>query len=494
MDPSFIVAVDEGTTNAKAVAIGRDGRILTKGRTSLKITYPQPGWAEQDPEEIRTAVEHAVEQCLVSLDPANLKGVAISNQRESVLLWERSTGKPLSPLIGWQCRRSEALCREITARPQVAARIKALTGAVPDPLYPASKIKWLLNSVENGVRRAQNGEICAGTVDAWLVWCLTGGKVFVTDYSNASRYQLFNIHTAGWDDELLALFGVPRRCLPEIVPSSALRGETQGCRTLPDGIPILAQIGDSHAALYGQGGFKPGVVKATYGTGSSLMTRSQTVPVRDFGVGTTVAWHDGELHLALEGNITHTGSALGFAARLLGLESVEKLSALAQSPENNCGVYFVPALAGLGAPHWDSAARGIICGLTDSATPAVIARAAMESVAYQVADLFFAMEKTLGHRLETLSADGGPSKNRWLMQFQADLLQRPIACSQAAEVSALGAAYLAGKALGWWANEHALSALPRPVDMIRPNPDVNLTENYRQWRLAVKRARFQAVS
>ena len=491
MGTPFIIAIDEGTTNAKAVAVGRDGNILTKGSVPLSLFHPKPGWAEQDPLEIWQATESAVNFCLDFLDAADLAGIAISNQRESVLVWERTTGKPLSPLISWQCRRTESLCQEIILRPE-SARIKYLSGSVLDPLFPASKIKWLLNSIENGMEKARQGEICVGTVDAWLVWQLTAGRSFVTDHSNASRYQLYNLHTARWDPELLAIFDIPEQCLPEVLPSAAYRGETLHCRTIPDGIPILSQAGDSHAALYGQGGFNQGVVKATYGTGSSLMTRSDIIPQQDFGVSTTVAWHDGELSLALEGNITHTGSALGFIRKILNIESVERLSEMAQSVESNQGVYFVPALAGLGAPHWDVKARGIICGLTDSATGAVIARSAMESVAYQVADLFFAMENTLGRKLETLSVDGGPTKNNWLMQFQADLLQRTIIRSEIAEVSALGAAYLAGKALGWWDDYKQLSALPKNVNIIMPNSNTKaIKDSYADWKTAVERARFQ---
>lgn len=490
MTQPFILSIDEGTTNAKAIAVAHDGTILAKGSSPVQLIHPQPGWAEQEPMEIWQATKSAVGFCLDSLDVKNLKGIAISNQRESVLAWERTSGKPLSPLISWQCRRSEVLCREIALLPQ-ADIIRERTGAILDPLYPATKIKWLLNNIENGITRAMNGEICVGTVDVWLVWQLTDGGAFVTDYSNASRYQLFNLHTAQWDSQLLTLFGIPAQCLPEILPSSAYRGETRNCAGLPDGIPILSQAGDSHAALYGQGGFNDGVVKATYGTGSSLMTKCHVMPMRDFGVTTTVAWHDGELSLALEGNITHTGSALGFAAKLLGMENVLALSEAAQSVEHNHGVYFVPALAGLGAPHWDSGARGIISGLTDAVTPAVIARAAMESVAYQVADLFFAMEQTLAQKLETLSVDGGPTKNQWLMQFQADLLQRTIICSEIAEVSALGAAYLAGKALGWWKNNAELNALPRIAHIITPNEQIDLTTSYTQWKQAVQRARFR---
>ncbi|TCP92139.1 glycerol kinase [Cricetibacter osteomyelitidis] len=492
MGTPFIIAIDEGTTNAKAVAVGIDGHILAKGSVPVTLTHPQPGWAEQDPITIWQATESAVKNCLKSQNISDVKGIAISNQRESVVAWERKTGKPLSLLISWQCRRSEQLCQEIAKQPQAANRIHTLTGMVLDPLYPASKIKWLLNSIENGFERAVNGEICIGTVDVWLVWQLTNGESFVTDYSNASRYQLLNIHTAQWDSELLNIFGIPAQCLPEILPSSQQRGVTKNCDSLANDIPVLSQAGDSHAALYGQGGFNDGVVKATYGTGSSLMTKTDTLPNADFGVGTTVAWHDGTLSLALEGNITHTGSALSFVSKLLGVDNVEILSRWAQSVESNHGVYFVPALAGLGAPHWDTQARGIICGLTDSVTPQIIARAAMESVVYQVADLFFAMEQTLNKKLDTLSVDGGPTKNHWLMQLQADVLQRTIVCSQVTEVSALGAAYLAGKALGWWETHQQLSDLPREVKVIMPNPKSKIIEqNYQAWKLAVKRARFQ---
>ncbi|TYG34813.1 glycerol kinase GlpK [Lonepinella koalarum] len=496
MGTPFIIAIDEGTTNAKAIAVDNQGQILEKSTVPLRLSHPKPAWAQQDPMEIWQAVETAVENCLVSLgsnarDKQNIQGIAISNQRESVLVWDRKTGNPLTPLISWQCRRTESLCQQIAQQP-TAAKLKSLTGSVLDPLFPASKIKWLLNSLENGYQRAENGELCVGTVDVWLVWKLTHGRAFVTDYSNASRYQLFNLHTATWDDQLLALFGIPKPCLPEIKPSVGWRGETLNCRHLPNGIPILSQAGDSHAALYGHCGFNQGVVKATYGTGSSLMTTTPVIPEKYWGVGSTVAWFDNALVYALEGNITHTGSALAFATQLLGLGTVEKLSELAQSMEHNQGVYFVPALAGLGAPYWDTQSRGTLCGLTDATTPATIARAAMEAVAYQVADVFFAMEQTLGKRLDSLSVDGGPTKNKWLMQFQADLLQRPIIKNEIAEISALGVAFMAGKALGWWKDNQQLSHLARKIDVITPHkPSEQMRQNYENWKLAVKRARFQ---
>lgn len=492
MSNPFILAIDEGTTNAKAIAVAQNGQMIAKGSEPVLLTHPNPGWAEQDPESIWLATLNAMQSCVDGLDIAQLSGIAISNQRESIVMWERSSGKALSPLISWQCRRSEAVCDDIAKRPG-AEKIKDFTGSVIDPLFPASKIVWLLQSNSEYQRRAEAGELCIGTVDSWLVWKLSGGEQFVTDYSNASRYQLFNIHDLVWDSELLNLYGVPSACLPEVISSSVVRGVTKNVPGFPDGVPLLAQVGDSHAALYGHGGFAKGVVKATYGTGSSLMTRVDQAPAMDNGVCTTVAWHDGQTSLALEGNITHTGSAIQYMSRLLGITDINKLSELAWSESSNQGVYFVPALAGLGAPYWDAKARGTICGLTDAATPATLARAVFESVVFQIADLFFAMQEAGNTELKSLSVDGGPTKNLALMQLQADLLQVPIIRSEVAEVSAMGAAYLAGKALGWWSSYEALSALPRETQTIQPNSANQQVQNdYKQWKVAVERARFQS--
>ncbi len=491
MSQPFILAIDEGTTNAKAIAVSQTGNVLSKGSVPVQLVHPHPGWAEQDPEAIWAAIEAAMKSCLESLDSTLLAGIAISNQRESVLIWDRDSGEALTPLVSWQCRRSEGICAEIANKPE-AELVKTLTGSVIDPLFPASKIRWLLDSIENGTERAVNGELCAGTVDSWLVWKLTGGKQFVTDASNASRYQLFNINTFSWDPQLLDLYQIPQQCLPEIRPSSGERGVTAGVSCLTDGVPILSQAGDSHAALYGQGGFNPGVVKATYGTGSSLMVRIDTAPKHDLGVCTTVAWDDGKPSLAMEGNITHTGSGIKFISKMLGIEDINKLSDMAWSVEDTGGVFFVPALAGLGAPYWDVKARGLITGLTDAATPAHIARAAFESVAYQVADLLFAMEASADISLSELSVDGGPTNNHHLMQFQADLLQKRIVKRDVVEVSALGAAFFAGKALGWWPDYQSLSKLLPASEVIEPNPNADLIRNnYKLWKQAVCRARFQ---
>ncbi|WP_165314094.1 FGGY family carbohydrate kinase [Vibrio ziniensis] len=492
MSQPFILSIDEGTTNAKAIAVSRSGDVLSKGSVPVELFHPYPGWAEQDPEAIWNATLSAIEACLKQLDSELLAGIAISNQRESVLVWDKKTGQALTPLVSWQCRRSEDICADIAKKPE-ADIVKKLTGSVIDPLFPASKIRWLLDYLENGTQRAINGELCVGTVDSWLVWKLTDGKQFVTDASNASRYQLFNISTFSWDPLLLDLYQIPEQCLPQVIASTGERGVTAGLSIIKDGVPVLAQVGDSHAALYGQGGFNPGVVKATYGTGSSLMVRINELPKYDFGVSTTVAWDDGKPSLAMEGNITHTGSAIKFISKILGISDINKLSQLAWSVEDSGGVFFVPALAGLGAPYWDAKARGLITGLTDAATPAHIARAAFESVAYQVADLLFSMEASAQISLNELSVDGGPTNNRQLMQFQADLLQKTIVKRDVVEVSALGAAFLAGKALGWWPNEQTLSQLLPESEVIEPNINANvILDNYKLWKQAVNRARFQS--
>ncbi len=493
MSSPIILAIDEGTTNAKAIAVDTAGQILAKAAVPLQLDHPKPGWAQQDPLAIWQAVSLAIEGCLSQLVGVRVAGVAISNQRESVLIWERETGAPLTPVVSWQCRRSETFCQALSQLPE-AAMVAERTGLPIDPLFPAAKVHGMLAEIPQGVERAAHGELCVGTIDCWLTWQLSGGQSFSTDFSNAARTQLFNIHSGQWDPDLLALFGIPSLCLPAVLPSAAIHGHTgnTGIIGLSQGVPIVAQIGDSHAALYGQGGDRAGEVKATYGTGSSLMTTVKQASAQSHGLSTTIAWHDGELRYALEGNITHTGSGVAWVSRMLGMTDLACLTEMAQSQPGNQGVYFVPALSGLGAPYWDSQARGLFCGLTDATTPAVLARAGLESVAYQIADVFFAMEQAGHHRLERLRVDGGATSNHWLMQFQADLLQRTLIRNHTAEVSALGAAYLGGKTLGWWQDSQQLAALPREVEYIEPRAQsAEMQDNYSLWQSAIARARFQ---
>ena len=482
-----ILAIDEGTTNAKAVLIDQDGQIRASGSVALSLSHPQPSWAEQDPEEILLAVEKAIFQALSILPAAQVAAIGISNQRESVLVWDRASGKPLSQVAIWQCRRSEAFCAELASNDK-ANIVKQKTGLPIDPLFPAAKIRWLLEHIDNGIQRAENGELCVGTIDTWLAYKLSGGKCFTTDVSNASRTQLFNLHTQDWDQQLSEIFGVPIACLPEVKLSSELRGYTDGNWGLAKNIPIMSQIGDSHAALYGQGGFQEGAIKATYGTGSSLMTPVRNGNFEDFRLAHTVAWNDGDLSLALEGNITHSGAGADYIAKLLGLNGPGHVAELSDKADSNRGVYFVPALAGLGAPHWNSKARGVICGLTDAAGPEQICRAAIEAIAFQVTDVFLLMEQLSKQSLSVLLVDGGATKNRSLMQLQADLIQRPVVRSLTAEISALGAGYLAGKALGWWQDHKELAGLERKVEVIDPQNNADdVSHLYQCWKSAVKR-------
>lgn len=481
----IILVIDEGTTNAKAICLGRDGQILGKGSKPLKITHPKPAWAEQNPNEIIDAVQISIQEALAQGD-FKIEGIGISNQRESILIWDRKTGKALTPVAVWQCRRSEDFCATL-AKSARADIVRAKTGLPIDPLFPAAKMRWLIDSLPDGQARAEAGEICIGTIDSWLVWILSGCKSFVTDMSNASRTQLFNIHNQQWDAELCKIFDVPMAALAQVLPSSLMRAETLGFAALPDGLPILSQIGDSHAALYGQGGFQPGVIKATYGTGSSLMTPVNTVAADDFRLASTIAWNDGALTYGLEGNITHTGAGAAYIGKLIGQTDIQELSNMAEAALSSNGVYFVPALSGLAAPHWQSAARGIISGLTDSAEPKHIARAGFEAVAFQVADVFFLMEEMSGTKLERLLVDGGPTQNTWLMQFQANIIERPVVRNGIAEISALGAGYLAGMELGWWPNREALNTLERDTEVIYPNDDATaLKDRYKGWKQAIK--------
>lgn len=489
----LILAIDEGTTNAKAIAVDRHGAVVARGSQPLALHHPQPGLAEQDPLAIWQAVKQAVSDCLAQCHGEPVVAVAISNQRESVLIWQRCDGQPLTPLVSWQDRRSESFCRDLRHAGK-APRITGLTGLAVDPMFPAAKLTGMLATLPEGLARAQAGELCIGTVDSWLSWQLTGGTCFVTDHANAARTQLYSLHSGDWDDELLALFHIPRAALPVIVPSASAQGEVarDDIPGLPPGTPLLARIGDSHAALQAQRSGSEEVVKATYGTGSSLMMSMATPLLTENGLSTTVAWHDGTLRFAFEGNITHTGSGAGWLGRMIGISDPRELTRQAQSTASNQGIYFVPALSGLGAPWWDLQARGMLCGLTDAATPAVLARVALESITFQIADVFFAMQQASGMQLPALCVDGSATENSWLMQLQADVLQRPLHRVPTPEVSALGAALLAGRTLGWWQQGSDMAAL-QGGSVIYPREEQaqSMQENYQGWLAAVARCRYQ---
>ena len=446
----LVLAIDQGTTNTKALLVSAEGRIVHQASVPNAVDYPQPGWAEQSGEKLWQGVREAIAAVIGKAGGTDgIAALAISNQRESVLVWDAATSEPIGPCIIWQCRRTAETCAALAAAGH-GDLIEARTGLGLDPLFPAAKIAWLIDAVPRARARAERGELRAGTVDSWLLARLTGGKVHATDHSNAARTQLFDIGRLAWDAELAGLFGVPMPLLAEVRPSNAPFGNTAaGATALPAGIPIHAMIGDSHAALYGHGVRAPGTVKATYGTGTSLMTLTPVKLRSRHGLSATIAWSTpaGAVH-ALEGNISVSGQAAQFMAELLGLGDAGAVAALARTAADTQGVAFVPALVGLGAPHWRSDARGTVTGMSLATKPAHLARAALEAIAFQVADVFHAMEKDLGAELAGLSADGGASQNPMLMQFQADLIGRPVTASAAPEVSALGAAALAFSGLG----------------------------------------------
>lgn len=450
----LVLALDQGTTNTKALVVDAQGQIIAQAARPMTVHYPQPGWAEQSATHIWESVCAVIGAALHQVDVGRLGALAISNQRESIVIWDRQSGLPLGPCIIWQCRRSAPVCDRLRAQGH-ETDIQARTGLGLDPLFPAGKIAWLLDHVDGARSLAAAGRLAVGTIDSWLLWNLTAGAVHACDHSNASRTQLFNIHELAWDDVLLNLFTVPESLLPMVRPSDSRFGETAaGLPDIPANLPIHAMMGDSHAALFAHGLGKPGTVKVTYGTGSSLMTLADGPGVSGFGLSSTIAWSRGErIFYALEGNISVSAQAAAFVAKMLSLPDAAALTALASTVPDNGGVTVVPALAGLGAPHWRADARGSISGLTLGSQPGHIARATLEAIALQIVDVFTAMETDLGHRLERLAADGGATQNSILMQIQADLLGRPVDPSAVAEMSALGSALLAGLAAGLWVED-----------------------------------------
>ncbi|MBN9389980.1 MAG: glycerol kinase [Chloroflexi bacterium] len=489
-----ILAIDQGTTNTKVLLINPAGQIIAHASRPLTQTYPRPAWVEQDAAAIWESVREAIDDCLSGAGDVALAAIALTNQRESALAWDRQSGEPLGPVIGWQCRRTADFCANLKAQGK-GAFLAERTGLAIDPLFSASKMNWLLQNIPDGFRRAERGEICLGTMDSWVLWNLSGGLTHACDLTNASRTQLFDIHKLAWGDDLLALFEIPRAALPEVRPSRADFGRSVGLGRLPAGIPILSMIGDSHAALFGQAGFRPGAVKATYGTGSSLMTPTTQPVLSQNGLSTTIAWalDRDNVTYALEGNISVTGAAVQWLGEFLGLEHPSKdVARLAEKVKSSEGLYLVPAFVGLGAPYWNAAARGLISGLTRGSTAAHLARATLESIAYQVRDVFEVMKAESGADLKVLLADGGASANPTLMQFQADILGCTMLRSDSAEASPLGASYLAGLAGGIWASLDEIEALPRPRTRFEPRmAESERASLYAGWKSAVARATLE---
>lgn len=466
----LILAIDQGTSNSKALLIDASGRIVAKASARVGVSYPRPGWVEQSGDEIWLSVMTVVDQCLAGLDQPQLAAIGISNQRESVMLWERVSGKPVGPCVTWQCRRSAERLDALRS-PAIEAEVLAVTGLGLDPLFPAAKLGWLLDAYPEARTLAKAGGLCAGTVDSWLLFRLTGGTVHATDFGNASRTQLFDIHRLEWSEELAGVFDVPVSILPSPLPSDSRFGGTVARGSLPAGVPVHAIMGDSHAALYGHGIRKPGAVKATYGTGSSLMTLTGQPLRSTSGLSTTIAWQQGTTTAyALEGNISVSAQAAAWVASILGLGDAAELTRLAATVDDSGGVYFVPALAGLGAPHWRDKARAMFSGMSLGTGRAHLARATLEAIALQVRDVFTAMETDLGSSLELLSVDGGATQNDLLMQIQADVLQRPVQRKAVNELSAAGAASMAGIAAGVWSDDGPIT-LRAARDRLVPHPD-----------------------
>ena len=444
----LVLALDQGTTNTKALVFNTAGQIVQRASASCATEYPQSGWAEQSASEIWRTTQEVIAAACAGLED-RIAGIGISNQRETLVVWDAETGAPVGPAPIWQCRRTAAACAGLIGQ-GLSDEVAALTGLGINPLFPASKLAWVIENRAEAGRLFEQGRLRAGTVDAWLLWNLTGGESLATDHSNASRTLLFDTGALAWSPRLGEIFSAPLECLPAAKASDSLFGETSGGATcLPAGVPIHAMMGDSHAALYGHGIRSPGEVKATFGTGSSLMTLTDARSASTHGISGTIAWTTGGTTLyALEGNITVSAQAAAFMSGLIGTDGVEALSDLAETVPDTGGVTFVPALAGLGAPHWKDDARGIVCGLNHGTTPAHLARATFEAIAHQVADVFEAMEQDLGRELEGLSADGGGSANPFLMQLQADLIGRPVLCQDFAELGAYGVASMVAEQIG----------------------------------------------
>jgi len=493
MTTPLILAIDQGTTNSKVSIVDAAGQVVREASRPVQIRYPQPGWVEQEPAELWETARAAIQEALQSCDPAALAAVAVTNQRESVLVWERASGKPAGPCVTWQCRRSTPFVAELRGA-GLEERVHQKTGLTLDPMFSAGKARWLLDQIPHGKARAQAGELCFGTVDAWILWNLTGGAgsasaVHACDVTNASRTQLFNLHTLDWDDELIEIFGIPRAMLPTVLPSGAIYGSTCADGFLPAGVPIAALIGDSHGALFGHAGFQPGSIKATYGTGSSLMMPVANPVFSQHGLSTSIAWGYQGATYALEGNIYVTGAGVQWLYQFLGMKTPEEIEALARQVSGNDGLYFVPALVGLGAPYWDANAQGLLVGITRGTTAGHAARAVLEAIAYQIQDVFAAMQSDSGQPLTQLMADGGATRNNFLMQFQADILDIPVVRSRASDLSAMGAAYLAGLTTGIWKSLDQVSQLSRPHDRFEPQmPASQRDALLNGWHDAVNRS------
>jgi glycerol kinase len=492
--PRYVLALDQGTSGSTALVVDPDGRVRARGYAELRQHYPRPGWVEHDPEEIWATVARAASEALAGarVSGGEVAAVGITNQRETTLVWDRGTGLPIHPAIVWQCRRTAAACDALRAQ-GVEPLVRERTGLVLDAYFSGTKIAWVLDAVAGARARGEAGELAFGTVDSWLLWKLTGGRVHATDATNASRTLCLDLRSLEWDDELLAVFRVPRPMLPKVVASSGVVGETTDLGWLPPGVPIAGVAGDQQAALFGQACHEPGTAKNTYGTGCFLLLNTGAVPVASrHGLVTTIAWQiDERTTYALEGSVFIAGAAIQWLRDGLGiLREAAESEALARSVADTGGVYFVPAFVGLGAPYWDMYARGVIVGLTRGTSRAHLARAALEAIAYQSRDVLEAMAVDAGVTVRGLRVDGGAAANDFLCQFQADILDVPVVRPTVIETTGLGAAYLAGLGTGVWPSLAAVAERAAVERTFAPALDPAVrAERYDGWRRAVARAR-----
>ncbi len=492
----YILSLDQGTTSSRAILFDHAGSIVAVAQKEFPQIFPKPGWVEHDPRDIWSSQAGVAAEALTkaSVGAVDVAAIGITNQRETTLVWDRITGKPIYNAIVWQDRRTAGVCDRLRAR-KLDRMIRRKTGLVIDAYFSGTKVQWILENVRGAKAKAKAGQLAFGTVDSWLIWNLTGGKVHVTDASNASRTMLFDIKKGDWDDELLRIFGVPRSMLPAVRSSSEVYAET---RILGTPIPIAGIAGDQQAALFGQACTEPGMVKNTYGTGCFMLMHTGPKPIASKNnLLTTVAWRIGKrTEYALEGSIFIAGAVVQWLRDGLGIiKSSSEVEALASQVTDPAGVYLVPAFAGLGAPHWDQYARGILAGMTRGTTAAHIARAALEGIAFQVADVLRAMEADAKIKLKELRVDGGASANNLLMQFQSHLLGVPVVRPKVTETTALGAAYLAGLAVGYWKDQQQIAAQWQ-MDR-RFVPAMKAAERKRLeagWKKALERARRWEVA
>ena len=489
----YVLALDQGTTSSRSMLFDTQGRIVGRAQREFTQHFPQPGWVEHDAEEIWATQSVTITAALADAGAtaADVAAIGITNQRETTVLWDRRTGRPLAPAIVWQDRRTAAACaalKEAGHEPDVAAR----TGLLLDPYFSGTKLAWLLDHVAGARARAERGELAFGTIDSWLVWRLSGGAAHVTDVSNASRTLLLDLATATWSDAMLELLRVPRACLPRVVASSLAAGDAPRARIDGHEIPITGIAGDQQAALFGQACFTAGMAKATYGTGCFLLMNTGSAPLASHHrLLTTIAWDAGGRQYALEGSVFVAGAVVQWLRDGLGIIAKSSdVEALAASVADSGGVYFVPAFTGLGSPHWDPYARGALLGLTRGTTRAHIARAALEAIAFQCAELLAAMQHDAGRRLLELRVDGGATANDLLMQFQADLVGVPVVRPEVTETTALGAACLAGLGVGYWNSTAELGANWRAQRRFEPAMSrAQAGERLATWSRAVERAK-----